>query len=75
MKIEYDPKHDIMNIELIDNAEIEESVELDGIIIDYTKEKKIASVEILDVGKRIKPDILEEINLVIMKGEATAAQS
>ena len=61
-----------MNIELISDAEIEESVEVDGIIIDYTKEKKVASVEILDVGKRVKPDVLEKINLVILKGEAEA---
>ncbi|MDI6654779.1 MAG: DUF2283 domain-containing protein [Candidatus Hydrothermarchaeota archaeon] len=74
MKIEYDPQHDIMNIELISGAEIEESVEVDGIIIDYTKEKKVASVEILDVGKRAEPDILEEINLVILKSEAKATQ-
>ncbi len=73
MKIEYDPKHDIMNIEFISGVEIEESLELEGgIIIDYTREKKIASLEILDVGKRIQPNALEELNLVIMKGEAKA---
>lgn len=42
---------------------------MDGIIIDYTKGKKVASVEILDAGKRVKPDILEKINLVILKSE------
>lgn len=70
MRIEYDPKHDIMNIEFISDAAIEESVEIDGVIIDYTSEKKIASLEILDAGKRVKPGILEELNLVIMKSEA-----
>jgi len=35
MKVEYDPKHDIMNIEIISNMPIAESMELDdGVILD-----------------------------------------
>lgn len=70
MRIEYDPKRDIMNIEFISGVGIEEGVEIDGVIIDYTSERKIASLEILDAGKRIKTDMLEELKLVIMKSEA-----
>jgi uncharacterized protein YuzE len=66
MKIEYDPKHDIMNIVFIDEK-IFESKEVDGIIIDYTDDKRIASIEILDVAKRMKTDPLETMNIVIMK--------
>ena len=43
MKVEYDPKHDIMNIELISNVPIAESVELDdGVILDYSESKKLS---------------------------------
>ncbi len=35
MKIEYDPAHDVLNIEFLTEESIAESVELDGIIIDY----------------------------------------
>ena len=69
MKIEYDPKHDIMNIVFIDEK-IVESNEVDGIIIDYTSDKRIASIEILDVAKRIKTDPLEAMNIVIMREKA-----
>ncbi len=70
MKIEYDPKHDIMNIVFIDEK-IFDSKEVDGIIIDYTDDKRIASIEILDVAKRMKTDPLEAMNIVIMKEMAT----
>ena len=52
MKIEYDPKHDLLNIEFIHEESIAESIELDGIIIDYSKDRKIVSIEILDAGRR-----------------------
>lgn len=51
MKIEYDPMHDVMNIEFL-TKDIEESVEIaEGIIVDYSKNREIISIEILDVGK------------------------
>ncbi len=66
MKIEYDPKYDMMNVEFIADAKIEESVELeDGIIIDYTEDKRIASIEILDVKKRISPEKMESVNFIV----------
>jgi len=34
VKIEYDPAHDVLNIEFLTEESIAESVELDGIIID-----------------------------------------
>jgi len=36
MKIEYDPKHDLLNIEFVAEEAIAESVEFDGVIIDYS---------------------------------------
>ncbi len=62
----------IMNIVFLDEK-IVESNEVDGIIIDYTNDKRIASIasiEILDVAKRIKTDPLEAMNIVIMKEKA-----
>jgi uncharacterized protein YuzE len=43
MKIEYDPKHDLLNIEFITVVSIAESVELDGVVIDYSKDGRIVA--------------------------------
>ena len=68
MKIEYDPKHDIMNIQFIADALISESTELEGgIIIDYTQDKQIASIEIMGAKKRAPQEGLEQINFVIVR--------
>jgi len=72
MKIEYDPKHDLLNIEFIHNENIVESIELDGIIIDYTEDKRIVAIEILDAGKRTTTDPINLLDLKIVK-EKTAA--
>jgi len=66
MKIEYDPKYDVMNVEFISDAKRGESVELeDGIIIDYTEDKRIVSIEILDVKKRISHEKEESVNFIV----------
>jgi len=52
MKIEYDPKHDLLIIEFMANEDIAESIEFDGVVIDYSKDRKIIAIEILDVGAR-----------------------
>jgi len=62
MKIEYDPKHDLLNIEFICDMDIEESIEVDGVIIDYSKDRKIVSIEILDAEKRTIKDPLDMFN-------------
>lgn len=67
MRIEYAPKHDIMNIQFLEDVEIAESVEIEGIVFDYSKDKRIVSIEILDVGKRITTKPLESIDFAIMK--------
>jgi uncharacterized protein YuzE len=68
MKVEYDPKHDMMNIELISNVPIAESVELDeGVILDYSKDKKIVSIEIMGVKKRVFPEALEAISFTVVR--------
>lgn len=72
MKIEYDPKHDLLNIEFLPEEGIGESIELDGVIIDYSENGKIVSIEILDAGKRTTDNPLDMINLSIVKDKEVA---
>jgi uncharacterized protein YuzE len=67
MKIEYDPTHDLLNIEFVSDVSIDESVELDGIIIDYSKDKRIVGTEILDAGKRTTRNPLDLLDLTIVR--------
>jgi len=67
MKIEYDPGHDVLNIEFLKEESIAESLELDGIIIDYSKDRKIVAIEILDAGKRTTKNPLDLIDFSIVK--------
>jgi uncharacterized protein YuzE len=68
MKVEYDPKHDIMNIELVSKAPIAESVELDdGIIIDYSQDRKVVSIEVLGVKKRLLTETLEAVSFTVVR--------
>ena len=68
MRIEYDPKHDLMNIEFLSGAEIAESTEVDGIIFDYTKDHGIVSIEILDASKRVSHSPLDKIDFAVTRG-------
>jgi len=72
MKIEYDPKHDILNIEFIAEEYIAESIVLDGVIMYYSKDGKIMAIEILDAGARTTEDPFDLISLSIVKEEVTA---
>ena len=71
MKIEYDPTHDLLNIEFIAKESIAESVELDGVIIDYSKDGRIVSIEILDAGRRTTKGPLDLLDLTIVKEKET----
>ena len=68
MKIEYDPKHDILNIEFLSEERVADSLELDGVIIDYSEDKRIVAIEILDAGKRTTKDPLDLFDLKIVGG-------
>ncbi len=72
MKIEYDPKHDLLNIEFIPEEAIVESIELDGIIIDYSQDRRIVAIEILDAGKRTTKDPLDILDFTIVREKAVA---
>lgn len=67
MRVEYDPKHDLMNIEFLSGIEIAESVEIDGVVFDYAQDRRIVSIEILDVSKRISRSPLETIDFAVMR--------
>lgn len=67
MRVEYDPKHDLMNIEFLPGVEITESVETDGVIFDYAKDRSIVSIEILDVSKRISHSPLDKIDFAVTR--------
>lgn len=70
MKIEYDPVHDLLNLEFLPGVEIEESVEIDGIILDYAKDRRVVAIEILDASTRTTRDPLNHINVSVVR-EAT----
>jgi uncharacterized protein YuzE len=71
VKIEYDPRHDLLNIEFLADVHIQESIELDGVIIDYSSDGRIVSIEILDAGKRTTKDPLSSIDLSIKMDSAS----
>lgn len=52
MKIEYDPEHDLLNIEFLPKVSVDDSVEMDGVVIDYAKDKRIVAIEVLDAIKQ-----------------------
>ena len=67
MTIQYDPKYDILNIEFLPDEKIVDSFEIDGVIIDYGKEGKIVSIEVIDASKRTKNDPLDLIDFKVIK--------
>ena len=67
LKIEYDPAHDLLNLEFLSGIAIEESIELDGIIVDYAKDRRIVAIEVLDASKRTAPDPLHFIDVAIVR--------
>lgn len=72
MKIEYDPAHDILNIEFLTDVPIAESDEHEGVIIDYSKDRRIVAIEIIDAGKRTTRNPLDLIDLSIIKEKSVA---
>ncbi len=69
MKVMYDPEHDVLNIEFLEKETIMDTIEYEeGILIDYSKDRKIVSIEILDASTRISHKPLDLVNLVILDG-------
>ena len=70
MKIEYDPVNDLLNLEFLSDVQIEESVEIEGVILDYAKDRRIVAIEVLDASKRTTRDPLHLIDVAIVRGAA-----
>jgi len=73
MKIDYDPAHDLLNIEFLANVPIDDSVEMDGVVVDYAKDKRIVAIEVLDASKRTTRNPLDLANLAIVKSSGAGA--
>jgi len=73
MKIDYDSAHDLLNIEFLANVPIDDSVEMDGVVIDYAKDKRIVAIEVLDASKRTTRKPLDLIDLAIVKSSGAGA--
>ncbi|EFI32809.1 Protein of unknown function DUF2283 [Desulfonatronospira thiodismutans ASO3-1] len=67
MKIEYDSKHDLMNIEFLPGEPIVDSLEVNGVVIDYGKDGKIVSIEILDASERTQKDPLGKLDFSVIR--------
>ena len=76
MKIEYDPVHDLLNIEFLAKVPIDDSVEVDGVVVDYAKDKRIVAIEVLDASKRTtrRPVDLENLAVVKTSGSDTVRE-
>lgn len=74
MKIEYDAAHDLLNIEFLANVPIDDSVEMDGVVVDYAKDKRIVAIEVLDASKRTTRKPLDLMDLAIVKSTAAAVR-
>jgi uncharacterized protein YuzE len=71
MKIEYDAAHDLLNIEFLANVPIDDSVEMDGVVIDYAKDKRIVAIEVLDASQRTTRKPLDLTDLAIVKSSGS----
>jgi uncharacterized protein YuzE len=53
VKVIYDPENDIIDM-ILSDEEVAESDEIrEGIIVDYSKDGKIVSIEILDASEKV----------------------
>jgi uncharacterized protein YuzE len=73
MKIDYDTGHDLLNIEFLHDVPIDDSLEVDGVVIDYAKDKRIVAIEVFDASKRTTREPLDLINLAVVKSTGSDA--
>jgi len=75
MKIEYDPSHDVLNIEFLTDVSIDDSLEVDGIIIDYAKDRRIVAIEVLDASKRTTREPMDLIHLAVVRAQSPTPEA
>ena len=68
MRMEYDLRHEVMKIEFLAGIAMADSMEIDGIIVDDDRKRRIVVLEILDVSKRISRSPLEQIDFSVTRG-------
>ena len=73
MKIAYDTAHDLLNIEFLAGVPIDDSLEVDGVVIDYAKDKRIVAIDVLDASKRTTRKPVDLIDLAIVKSSGSHA--
>jgi len=64
MKINFDKKTDVIRIKF-QEGEYDISKEIEGIVIDMTKDNKIMAIEILDVSEKMPQENLQDITIGI----------
>jgi uncharacterized protein YuzE len=74
MKIEYDAAHDLLNIEFLANVPIDDSVEMDGVVVDYAKDKRIVAIEVLDASKRTTRRPVDLQNLAVVRSSGAVRE-
>ncbi len=70
MRIEYDPVHDLLDLEFLPGVSIVESVEIDGIILDYAEDRRVVAIEVLDASKRTTQDPLDILDVAVVRHTA-----
>jgi len=55
------------------NVPIDDSVEIDGVVIDYAKDKRIVAIEVLDASKRTTRKPFDLVDLAIVKSSGSDA--
>jgi uncharacterized protein YuzE len=68
--IEYDTVKDLLHIEFLADVPIKDSRLVDGVVIDYAKDKRIVAIEVLDAGKRTTRGPLDLIDLAIVRARS-----
>ncbi len=67
MRIEYDPAHDLLNLEFLADVPIADSMEVDGVVFDYAADRRIVAIEILDASKRTTSEAVNVIDFAVVK--------
>jgi uncharacterized protein YuzE len=75
MRIEYDAGHDLLNIEFLSNVSIEDSLEIDGVVIDYAKDRRIVAIEVMDASRRTTRNPMDLIDLAIVRSQRSPSDT
>jgi len=70
VKIEYDPAHDLLNLEFLPDVPIADSMEVDGVVFDYATDRRIVAIEILDASKRTARETMNVIDFAVVKSSS-----